>query len=398
MSNDLHRNIAVVADAHEHRVDELSETIARRIRGEVPAIRRFDSAELQTTLRAAAATSLATELHHMRNGRALPTSCPPDAAESARLAAVARIPPTVVLQTHRIGHSVVWDAFVEETESLPVESVLRRELLDAGSRFLFGYADSLARFVEAEYAREHSLLQPGSERDRARTVLDLLEGRSHTANGLPYDLDAIHLGVIADGDAGSEALRELAKLLDRRLLTISVSGHGIWAWLGGHRPLGSKEWRELSTFRVDGASLATGEEAAGLDGFRTSHRQALDAHGVRLRCGSHFSRYRDVALEALALRDEEAARRVVDLELAPLGSGDRAVVLKATIRTYFACSQNAAATAAALGVHEQTVAQRLRAAEEQIGAPVNARRAELEVALRVEALLGRPTDSVDRST
>jgi hypothetical protein len=44
---------------------------------------------------------------------------------------------------------------------------------------------------------------------------------------------------------------------------------------------------------------------------------------------------------------------------------------------------NAAATAAALGVHEQTVAKRLRAAEDRLGHTISSRHAALEIALRL---------------
>lgn len=62
----------------------------------------------------------------------------------------------------------------------------------------------------------------------------------------------------------------------------------------------------------------------------------------------------------------------------------RKVSERQTLRAWFAVGHNAAA----LGVHEQTVAQRLRAVEERTGRPVASRRAELETALRLRDLLG----------
>jgi DNA-binding PucR family transcriptional regulator len=94
--------------------------------------------------------------------------------------------------------------------------------------------------------------------------------------------------------------------------------------------------------------------------------------------------YEDIAVEAIALRDEEAARDFVASELRGIdGSDTRSTRLRETLEAYFASGQNAAATAAALGVHEQTVGQRLRAVEERTGRPIIERRAELEVALRL---------------
>lgn len=378
----------------ESRLDELTETIATRIRTEVGEIEAFASPQLDETLRTTARNALVNELSFMRHGREIPRTCPPDAAEAARLAALARIPATVVLQTHRIGHSVVWHAFVEEADRLELEDGLRHDVLEAASRFLFGYVDALARFVEAEYEGELARLRTSSEKVRARAVLDLLEGRTQAVNGLGYDISLAHVACVGSGPGAERAARALAQLLDRRLLLVQPTGGAVWAWLGGDEP-DERAARMLAGFHADGAVLGIGEPAGGIEGFRTSHLQALDAHGIAARRSHPLARYRDVALEALALRDERSARRFVDVELGPLGSGDRAAALKATLRTYFACSQNAAATAATLGVHEQTVAQRLRAVEERVGGSVNARRAQLDAALRVEALLdsssSRPT-------
>jgi DNA-binding PucR family transcriptional regulator len=99
--------------------------------------------------------------------------------------------------------------------------------------------------------------------------------------------------------------------------------------------------------------------------------------------------YGEVALEALAAGDPDEARAFVVRELRGLEGDDaRARRLRETLRAWFAAGQNAAATAAALGVHEQTVAARLRAVEERTGAPPAARRAELETALRLREYLG----------
>jgi DNA-binding PucR family transcriptional regulator len=47
---------------------------------------------------------------------------------------------------------------------------------------------------------------------------------------------------------------------------------------------------------------------------------------------------------------------------------------------------NASATGAALGIARQTVASRLRAAEERLGRPLEGCAAQLETALRLDAL------------
>jgi DNA-binding PucR family transcriptional regulator len=99
--------------------------------------------------------------------------------------------------------------------------------------------------------------------------------------------------------------------------------------------------------------------------------------------------YDEVALEALLGQDERRAREFAHRELVGLDGGDeRSRRLRETLQAYFGSGQNAAAAAARLGVHDQTVSYRLRTIEERLGRPVTARRAELDVALRLMELLG----------
>lgn len=81
-------------------------------------------------------------------------------------------------------------------------------------------------------------------------------------------------------------------------------------------------------------------------------------------------------------------------ELGALAGLDRrAEKLRATLESYFASAMSATCTAARLGVHDQTVANRLRAIEHSIGHSIQTGRAELEVALRLRAV-HEPTQEI----
>lgn len=383
----LEANLDAVGDVLERRLPELTQLIVDRIRAEVVDLHGLDGPQLADTLHQNCKAALQGELHAMRSGREVPSSCPADTAEAARLAAMARLPATVVLQTQRIGHSVVWDAFIAAVEGLGVPAGARRDVLEAGSRFLFEYADKLARFLEQEHARELGRRHSGSREERVRQVLDLLEGRANGSSGLGYELAGLHLGLVGEGKGALAWVEQAAQQLQARALAVQPAGDVVWAWLGRHEALSQTEHRTLMRYQPVDALVAFGEPGEGLEGFRQTHRQALETHGVARRHALTITRYRDVVLESFALRDERLARQLVEIELGPLGEGDRATTLRKTLRAYFACAQNVAASAAALGVHEQTVSNRIRAIEELIGQPVNSRRAELETALRIEPLL-----------
>jgi DNA-binding PucR family transcriptional regulator len=170
-----------------------------------------------------------------------------------------------------------------------------------------------------------------------------------------------------------------------------MSGEVVWGWLGSGKAPDDAEWRAL--VRTDppaGTCIAIGVAEHGSRGFVRSHQQASAARRVALATGQSLTTYHEVALEALASRDADAARAFLECELRPLAGDDKADRLRETLRAYFAAGQNAAAAAAMLDVHEQTIAYRLRAIEKRLGYPAAMRRAELETALRLERLLAGP--------
>jgi DNA-binding PucR family transcriptional regulator len=134
--------------------------------------------------------------------------------------------------------------------------------------------------------------------------------------------------------------------------------------------------------------LALGLAAFGEVGFRATNRQALRARAVSRNPTIAVVHYADVAVEALASNNLPDARAFVAHELRGIDDNSpTSQRLRETITAYFAAEHNAASAAATLGVHQQTVANRLRVAEERVGHPVGARRVELETALRLRSLL-----------
>ncbi len=172
-------------------------------------------------------------------------------------------------------------------------------------------------------------------------------------------------------------------------MIISVLNESWWGWLSGSRPLSAAEERKLLAFKApEKAGVALGLESFGEHGFTATNRQALRARWVARKTNRHLVRYADVAVEALASENRADARAFVARELRGIEDDTKASrERRETIAAYFAAEHNAASAAATLGVHQQTVANRLRAAEDKLGHPVGARRVELELALRLRACL-----------
>ena len=101
--------------------------------------------------------------------------------------------------------------------------------------------------------------------------------------------------------------------------------------------------------------------------------------------------YDEVALAAIATADLEQARDFARRELGGLaGDTDEARRLAATVRVYLEEGSSARRAASHLNVHENTIKNRIRTAEELIGHPITTRVAELLLALRIGALADPP--------
>jgi DNA-binding PucR family transcriptional regulator len=137
--------------------------------------------------------------------------------------------------------------------------------------------------------------------------------------------------------------------------------------------------------------VAFGSVHTGVDGFRRSHEEALEARRVAQltpRQGP-IHEYRSLALTALATSDLTQARRFVTEELGPLGAQDDATVrIAATLKVWFEELGNAAQAARRMGLHKNTVQYRVQRAEQLLGRPIGERALELQIALTLARTLG----------
>jgi DNA-binding PucR family transcriptional regulator len=368
--------------------DRLVGDYISRLREELPewSARR---PELEETIQVGAEEAIGGELRALAD-ESLPETCPEFDAEGARQCARLGVPLEAVILQYRLGHAVQWDAWLEVVEGHTLPAERRRELLERGSRFFFAYANRLTRFVVREYDDERESLLRQSEQRRMFLVREVLAGRDVDAGALGYDLSRHHVGVIAWGEAPGDAISAAARRLRRTALIVGAGNAECWGWLGAVRPSSERRHAHLDgTPLPDGTRLAVGDEEEGAEGFRRTHRQAEVARRAAVARGVEIVHHHEIALEALASADAGAARAFVAKELRGLDGGDRrSARLRETLLQYFRSGQNAAAAAAALGVHQQTVGHRLRTIEERIGGPVSSRRAELELALRLRDFPG----------
>jgi hypothetical protein len=371
-------------DATPHLVELMLE----RMRMEVPAYFGSEDPGFMEMARDSIVANLDAVADGLAGGRDQPAQLPSGAVEEAIEAARQRMPWTLVDRTYRIGHAVLWEQLLSEVETWRLPGPERVHLLRVTSHFLFRYVDLVTAGLAEVHQAERDRQIRGRERRRIAWVREVLAGVGGASPGGEYDLERHHLAAVAWGAEPDRAIADLGQRLGAVSLIVPGQSDAAWGWLGARSiaPTWSRAARRPSlpadTF------LALGAPAAGADGFRLSHRQALEAARVLRVTGAPLGAYDDLALDALVLRDERAAREFMVRELGPLlDDGRRARMLLETLRRYADANWNAASTGARLGVHERTVGYRLAKIEELLGHPLAARRDEIGVALRVKAAL-----------
>jgi PucR C-terminal helix-turn-helix domain/GGDEF-like domain len=365
------------------RVEEIVDDYVARVAAEVPEFFAADEPAVVEATRASAREGYRFAFEELGAARDVPDRAPPAATEEARAAADTDVPLEALLRTYAVGHATAWDHILAGVERLQLDPATRTTVLRLTSRYAFAYVERLNELASDEYRRARRLYAWSRDRRRARLVRDLLEGVAATEQDLGYPLAAVHVAAISWGARPDRALAALAELLSGTLLQVAGPLETQWGWVAvddGRDPAaGLDRYAPPADTRV-----ALGAPGRGRDGFRRSHEQAHAARAVALRTTEPVTRWHEVALEALVLHDERAARAFVREELGPLAAGDRrAAVLRQTLAAWFAAEHRAAGAAAVLGVHERTVSYRLRTIEQRLGHPIMARRTELEAALRL---------------
>ena len=371
------------------RSAEIEDAIFARIRALSEPSETLD-AEYKAGLRSSVAEGLEYALGAIAEGEGWSAPVPSVTIAQARRAARNGVRLDTVLRRYAAGDRLLGEFIMDESGRFPSEAL--RQVLNAQGP----HVDRVMASVATEYMAELELMRRSPAQRLAERIQRLLNGDAPLDVGeLQYDFNGWHLGLVVTGPRAEAAGRTLAAGLNRQPLVVPRGNGTVWAWLGGRRQLEIEEVeRFLSAGVLGDVSLSVGEPRRGIDGWRLTHHEAQAARQVMLRSPQALLRASDVVLLAAVLRDEAMAKSLRQTYLAPLDEhGDSGLVLRETLRAYFAAGFNAATAAAALEVDRHTVQRRLRKVEEALGRLLHTCHAELEVALSLEELDGGGTAS-----
>jgi hypothetical protein len=302
---------------------------------------------------------------------------------------------------YRVGVANLWTQWFDlAAEHSRETGVPLEDLVRAPTLTFLAYIDRILTEVVHHYDNVRGELQRTRSQLRRLLILQVLDGSAPEEltdldQRLDYCVDDVHLGLLlqgGDGHAPERTIATLREAVDARGSLVLLHGPRSWfVWLGRPPGFGTTQLARLRrALQHLEMTVTVSEPSPGLDGLRVAFERTIEASRIQHALGADTHRVlwaADVRLEALMLGDHDRARRFVADELGRLAADDAlASRLRETLMAWLATGShvNAAAT---LGVHENTVRNRVRQAEELVGTPLHGRRTELQVALRLERVL-----------
>jgi hypothetical protein len=404
---------AALARDLEREVPGRTGELAALFLEEIPSFRGDDA--VRELMAASTASNLSTIADVLLHGLPLERiDVPAAAAAYARRFAQRDLPVESLLRAYRLGHDRLIRWFLRALGELDLPGPVLLGCTEQVTSVVGRYIDQVSVHLVEIYETERKLWTQRIDAARAvalRTVLldeQLDAGTAEAMTG--YRMHGWHLAAVAwvdehTGD-GSRQLEAVSYLLGtvltgpaprQRPLAVLDDTHTLWVWLAGTDEFGVDRAR-LAAGLADhpAVSVALGEAAPGLTGFRGSHREALRARTVAEAAGAdgadghRVTAFGEVGVAALLAENLDALGTWVTRTLGDLATDDEATArLRETVRVFLETGGSFTDAASRLHLHKNTVHYRVRKAEEVRGRPFSADRLDVEVALLACLRLGR---------
>lgn len=402
------KQLSVVAENLGSHLPEVSRDIGDYVVSEIPELR--GDVTVIKILRASIAENVATLLHIFENDIPLDKiEAPAAALEYARRLAQRGVSLSAMIRAYRIGHWRFLQWCLDELNRQDLDEELATATNRRMLQVSFGYIDRVTEHVIAVYQqeRDHWLLSRTAA--RAARVRDILTEKDVDLNwaepALGYRLRQHHLGLVVwlptltgEGDGLARLHRIINDVAQKlgcpaRPLFVPRDAIASWAWLplGSHGDVSWKQVSHIVEHSDSSVRLCAGCVGYGIEGFRSTHRQALRTQELAAVANPipQFTDFATVAPLALMAKNIGDMRTWVWGVLGPLAVDDEnSARLRETARIFLDTGCSYTATASAQILHKNTVQYRIRKAEEIMGHPVQKGRTDLEVALLAVQYLG----------
>ncbi len=382
-------------------LEPIAEDLTRQIHDEIDEV--HEELRLDTLASCRANVTLIIQMIH-DEVEASSAAAPVEATHYAREWARSGLPIEALMRAYRIGHAVLSQAWLARLHLAKGRRETLAEAVTVSSAWMFAYVDAVSAGIAESYMTERERWVRSAAALRTDEVRAILDGRqvdeARASQRLRYALGRLHVAVIVAGEEAEDAdttiglYERVAHDVERAIgggdaLCVPLGMRTLVTWVSFNEGQ-SPDLSVLSPVRAPeavaaGVRLAVGEPAPGLAGFRRTYEDALLAQRVarlRERRPGSVTRYEDAVLIGLLSQDTDVARRFVSGELGALiDESDSVRRVTATLKVFLEEGSSNVRAARRLGVHENTIAYRVKRAEALLGRPVDDRRLELRAAL-----------------
>ncbi|MFF8380535.1 PucR family transcriptional regulator [Streptomyces sp. NPDC015661] len=285
------------------------------------------------------------------------------------------------LESWRAAQRVGWQWWIEACFAATTDHDELRELVEVSGNSMTTFVDDSIAAVATYTDDVRSELGRGAHTQRFATAQLLLEGapisRVRAEEQLGYALTGPHVAAIvwADSEELAPHLEEAAEHVMRacgatRRLTLVVSTSSQWLWMPV-RVVPPVAGIQKVLAKTPGVRVAFGRPATDVEGFRSSHLDAVAAQRLlaRLRSPHVVVRYEDAYLVDLLTADLAKAEQFVANTLGELATADP--VIQRTVRMYVSERFNISSTADRMFAHRNTVDRRLARAKAMLPRPLD---------------------------
>ena len=392
-------------------VNEMTDLLSEKVSG------LDKDAQLVQMLRASVDGNVWTIGHILTNDIAIESVQPSTAAvEYAMRLAQRDVQLGSLTRAYYLGQSMVVRRGIDVIEELELDDKrIQMDLVRLLTEVVHNYIDWMLQYVTEVHVAEQAKWWNARAVTNTAAVLKVLRGEPTSLAGFEartnYSLEQHHLALIAWMEFGApdtEDQRRIDHLL-RRVATIVQSTKPplitasdrttAWAWVAVPTvTLAAEVLARIADLAAsaDAANIriALGVPGSGIAGFRRSHEQAAKARLVALGA-KHYREDQlvtfsdpDVGFLSLLMHDTKSAITWTQEVLGAVATdGEQHAALRETLATFYATGENSSKTAEVLGLHRNTVRQRVaRFEQERGGGDVNGM--EISLALKLFDLLG----------
>ena len=361
-------------------------------------------AELRGLTLGSCSSNLEAVLSMFRHGIDVAAAeAPVTALEHARAMAARGHSVDVMLRFYRLGHEYFTEKLSDSLGDWIDDPAVALSTFVELERLGFRYIDRISSLVAAEYVAELDRRQNQARADRDDVVRALLAGErvdsARAERVLSHRLTGPQIGFVCWVKDRGVDLEGFAKHVGRYLgsghpLVVADGPLAVWGWASTTDDVTISLARMAADIAgpSEHVHLAVGSAHSGATGFRATHLEAVRTRRVielSGRAAPSVTAFGDVALVDAISRDLDAARAFVATQLGDLaGDGGKERGERAALLAVLDAQGSLTAAARTLGIHKNTVLQRVRRAEERRGRPATVHVAELHAALLVCDVLG----------